>query len=60
MTFLSLAGCLRPNPFFLLSKLRGQFHAEILCSEHLADLDFTVFIVRIGAALDPLNRPLPC
>jgi hypothetical protein len=40
--------------------LRAQFGrqglAEIAGLEHRADLDFALFVVRIGAALDPVDR----
>src|SRR5262249_26966810 len=42
--------------FFLLAQFRRELGAEIVRFEDLADLDFGLFVVRIRAALEPLDR----
>ncbi len=55
------AGCsetqrLSANAGFLPTKFRRKLGAEVLRFENLANLDLAILVVRIGAALDPLDR----
>ena len=44
------------NAGFLPSEFGSKFCAKVLGLEHLANLDFTIFIMGVGTALDPLDR----
>src|SRR5215472_486281 len=43
------------NAIFLCPELRRELLAEVICFEHRADLDFTLPLHRIGAALHPFD-----
>src|SRR5437763_16503330 len=47
---------LRPQPFLLLAQLRRDPGAEVGGLEHRPDLDFALARMRVGAALQPLDR----
>jgi len=55
---LPLLGCLRPRMCFLLSEFRCERGSEIFGLEHLVNLDHTLFVMGIGATLDPFDRLL--
>jgi hypothetical protein len=55
------AGCSEPqrlgaNAGFLPAQFRRKLGAEIFRLEKWANLDLAILVVRIGAALDPLDR----
>jgi hypothetical protein len=50
---LALRGNLFAQPAMVLDSLTG---AEVVQLEQLPDLDFAILIMRVGAALDPLDR----
>jgi hypothetical protein len=45
-----------PQAFFLFSELRRHLSAEIFHLEDLPNLDLRILVMRVGAALDPLDR----
>src|SRR5437879_6487173 len=51
-----LRGHFRAQALLLLSELGGEFGAEVLRFEHLANFDLGLPAERIGAAPDPFDR----
>jgi hypothetical protein len=44
------------NAGFLPTKFRRKLGSEVLGLEYLANFDLSLFVMGIGAALDPLDR----